>query len=350
MPFRLGSTRPSDHRTYVVRTVRRVHKRTVGPKGLSACPKREVSTSVLTTHGVHLRVPNTLMPPPAPTPPVLAQAPICVTCGVQYPPTPKPPARCIICDEPRQWVPPEGQQWTTPAALAEEHTNRIEEAEPNLFAIYTEPHFGIGQRALLVRTPEGNVLWDCVTLLNEATRERITELGGIAAIAVCHPHYYSAMAPWAAAFDCPIYIHETNARWVVEPTERLRVFDTETVALPGGTTLIRTGGHFAGSTVLHWPTGAEGRGAMLVGDSLKTTGDMKFVSFVRSSPNDLPLSADDADYIVACLEPYDYERLYSFRRDMVLPQGAKDTVRLSAKRHRDALSGRYPGGTALAND
>lgn len=289
-------------------------------------------------------------------PPSAAEAPVCITCGVQYPPSPEPPSRCIICDEPRQWVPPEGQQWTTPSTLAKEHTNRVEQVEPDLFAIYTEPHFGIGQRALLVRTPEGNVLWDCVTLLDEPTRRRITALGGITAIAVCHPHYYSAMASWAQAFDCPIYIHRANERWIVEPSTHLRIFDTATVNLPGGTTLIRTGGHFAGSTVLHWPAGAGGRGAMLVGDSLKTTGDMRHVSFVRSSPNDLPLSADDADYIVRCLEPYPYDRLYSFRRDMILPnpedrssEGAKEIVHLSAKRHRDALSGRYPGGTALTN-
>ncbi len=274
---------------------------------------------------------------------------ICQTCGTQYPPAATLPDECTICTEPRQFVPTEGQQWTTAEDLTKTHANHVTAVEPQLHALYTEPHFGIGQRAFLVQTPDGNILWDCVTLLDAPTEARARELGGIAAIAICHPHYYSAMAEWARAFDCPICIHAADQGWVVNPAADMRYFDSETVDLPGGCTLIRTGGHFAGSTVLHWPAGAEGRGVMLVGDSLKTTADLRHVSFVRSSPNDLPLSAEDADRIVACLEPYAYDRLYSFRHEMVLPKGAKGIVHASAKLHREALAGRYPGGTALAN-
>lgn len=159
-----------------------------------------------------------------------------------------------------------------------------------------------GVRSFLVQTPEGNVWWDCITLHDEPTQQRIDKLGGLAAIAICHPHYYSGMIDWARANDCPIHLHEADRQYVAYADDHIHFFTEDQVDLPGGLTLLRTGGHFAGSTALHWPTGAEGRGVMLTGDSLKTTADLAHVSFVRSSPNDLPLAADDADHIVNCLE------------------------------------------------
>src|SRR5690242_21118587 len=92
------------------------------------------------------------------------EAPICVTCGVQFPPGPAP-ERCPICDEARQYVGHDGQRFTTMAELARDHRNRIEEVEPGLTGIGSEPSFAIGQRALLA----GGVLWDCISLLDDAT-------------------------------------------------------------------------------------------------------------------------------------------------------------------------------------
>ena len=76
----------------------------------------------------------------------------------------------------------------------------IKPEEPGLYSINTEPKFGIGQRAFLIQTTKGNVLWDCVALVDDATIARVKELGGIAEIAVSHPHYYTAMVEWSRAF------------------------------------------------------------------------------------------------------------------------------------------------------
>ena len=103
---------------------------------------------------------------------------ICRTCGVQYPDTDQPPGACPICLDERQYVGWGGQQWTTMAELAADRVVVIREEEPDLFGVGVEPSFAIGQRALLVRTPHGNVLWDCVSLLDDAARARIGELGG----------------------------------------------------------------------------------------------------------------------------------------------------------------------------
>jgi hypothetical protein len=135
---------------------------------------------------------------------------ICTACGTQYPERATPPAQCLICEEERQYVPVRGQTWTTLEALRVGHANSFREYETGLIGIGTQPQFAIGQRALLVRTPGGNVLWDCISLLDDATVTVIRGLGGIQAIAISHPHFYTTMVEWARAFDCPIHLHAAD--------------------------------------------------------------------------------------------------------------------------------------------
>src|SRR5207249_6364918 len=59
--------------------------------------------------------------------------------------------------------------------------------------ICIDPPFAIGQRALFARSAGGNLLWDCVPLLDPAVEECFQALGGISAIAISHPHYYASM-------------------------------------------------------------------------------------------------------------------------------------------------------------
>src|SRR5919206_1429521 len=121
---------------------------------------------------------------------------ICVTCGTQFADTQTQPDACPVCEDERQYLPPEGQQWTTLDVLQQDHANRIEEIEPGLTGIGTEPSFAIGQRALLVQREQGNILWDCISLIDDRTVSAIEERGGISAIAISHPHYYSSMVEW----------------------------------------------------------------------------------------------------------------------------------------------------------
>src|SRR5262245_27507618 len=118
---------------------------------------------------------------------------ICTTCGTQYADSDQPPAVCDICEDERQYTKVTGQQWKTLDRLPLTHRNSIRYKESGLIGIGIEPHFAIGQRALLVRTPKTNVLWDCVSLLDLALVEMVKGLGGISAIAISHPHYYSSM-------------------------------------------------------------------------------------------------------------------------------------------------------------
>src|SRR4051794_27190430 len=187
---------------------------------------------------------------------------ICVTCGTQFAETAHEPEHCPICDDERQYVGPHGQQWTTLTGLQSGHTNIIAALEPGVESIVTEPKVAIGQRAHLIQSPGGNVLWDCITLIDDATVAAVRARGGISAIAISHPHYYSTMAEWAHAFDAPVYLHAADAEWVMRPDPSVVFWEGETRPLWDGMTLIRGGGHYEGGTMLHWPAGADGAGVL----------------------------------------------------------------------------------------
>ncbi|SEN17322.1 hypothetical protein SAMN05444354_13278 [Stigmatella aurantiaca] len=262
---------------------------------------------------------------------------LCSTCGTSYPESPTPPPRCPICEDERQYMPRGGQTWTTPEALARGQTNSWRELEPGLFAIHTQPGFAIGQRALLLRTPVGNILWDCVALLDGATEMIVRALGGLSAIAISHPHFYSCMQDWARAFQCPIHLHSADAQWVMRPDPHIQSWSGETLKLGEQVTLIRLGGHFPGGTVLHWSAGADQRGALLSGDIVQVASDTSRVSFLWSYPNMMPLSAGTVRRIAATLAPWRFERVYgAFPGREVLQRGG-DAVASSARRYIELL-------------
>ncbi|HEX7022496.1 MAG TPA: hypothetical protein VF171_06540 [Trueperaceae bacterium] len=269
---------------------------------------------------------------------------ICVTCGSQFGASEAPPAHCPICEDERQYVGHDGQLWTTLAELGGNHRNRVELLEPALTGIGTEPEFAIGQRALLVQTSEGNVLWDCISLLDEATRAAVERLGGLSAIAISHPHFYSSMIEWAHAFDAPVYLHAADRQWVMRPDPAIRFWVGETQQLFGGLTLVRGGGHFEGGTVLHWPQGAGGRGALLCGDIISPAADRRYVSFMYSYPNRIPLPAAEVRRIAATMEPYAFDRIYGGWWGQVVSTAGKEALRLSAERYVRALAGILPPG------
>ncbi|WNG27059.1 MBL fold metallo-hydrolase [Cystobacter fuscus] len=262
---------------------------------------------------------------------------LCSTCGTSYPESTRPPERCPICEDERQYVPRGGQTWTTPEALARGHVNSWREFEPGLLAIHTQPGFAIGQRALLLRTPAGNILWDCVALLDAATEAIVRALGGLRAIALSHPHYYTCMQDWARAFDCPIHLHDADAQWVMRPDAHIQFWKGETMALGEQLTLLRLGGHFPGGTVLHWAAGADQRGALLSGDIVQVAGDTSRVSFLWSYPNMMPLSAGTVRRIAATLAPWRFERIYGSFPGRETLEGGSDTVARSARRYIELL-------------
>jgi hypothetical protein len=203
---------------------------------------------------------------------------ICVQCGTQFGETADQPSRCPICKDERQFVRHGGQEWTTLERLADEHHNRFEDEAPQLLGIGTDPEFAIGQRALLLQSPGGNLLWDCISLLDDKTIAEVRAHGGIRAIAISHPHYYSSMVEWSERLDAQIFLHAADRKWVMRESPRIQFWEGTTQPLWDGLTLINCGGHFDGGTVLHWPAGATRKGALLTGDIIQVVQDTAVTS------------------------------------------------------------------------
>jgi len=262
---------------------------------------------------------------------------ICTTCGTQHAPSDAPPAGCGTCQDSRQYVNVLGQSWTTLDALRRTHMNAWRQYEPGLLGVGTVPAFAIGQRALLLRMPSGNVLWDCISLLDDATVAIVRALGGIATIAISHPHYYAAMAEWAHAFDAAVLLHEADRAHVMRPDAAIEFWSGDRRTIAPGATLLRLGGHFAGATVLHWAAGAGGAGALLSGDIVQVGPDRQ-VSFMRSYPNLIPLDAGSVRHIAAMLATYPFEPIYGAWWDRNVPRSGKPVLERSVARYLAAIS------------
>lgn len=265
---------------------------------------------------------------------------ICRTCGTQHAAADTPPERCRICDEERQYVLETGQAWTTIEALRLSHRIAFRQYEPHLIGVGMEPAFAIAQRALLLRHPDGNILWDCVSLVDDAAVTLINAVGGIRAIAVSHPHYYTSVVDWSRAFDdAPIYLHAADHEWCLRPDAAIRHWKEDRLTIAAGVTLVRAGGHFEGATFLHWSHGAGGAGALLTGDTIQVAADRRSVSFMYSYPNYIPLPAADVERIDELVAPLQFERVYGAWWDRFIAADAKPIVHDSARRYLRAVGG-----------
>jgi glyoxylase-like metal-dependent hydrolase (beta-lactamase superfamily II) len=264
---------------------------------------------------------------------------VCKACGTSFPDAAQPPVQCPICDDERQYVPAAGQEWIAREALVAEHRNAWHLHEPGLYSLQTVPAFAIDQRAFLLRTPAGNVLWDCIAVLDTATEALIHSLGGLSAIAISHPHYYTTMQDWAAAFGAPIYLHAADRQWIMRPDPAIRLWEGDAQELSPGVTLVRGGGHFPGGTVLHWAGGAAGKGALLVGDILRVTPGADRISFMWSYPNMMPLPAAEIRRIAERVSAWPFERIYGAFHGQDILGNAHAIVGQSAARYIELLEG-----------
>jgi hypothetical protein len=259
---------------------------------------------------------------------------VCKACGTQYPPSDAPPPACPICEDPRQYIPhDEGQVWLTWDDVRSTHDADVRD-DNGILGVGCTPSFAIGQRALLVESGAGNVLWDCISYLDDELVARVGAQGGLTAIAISHPHYYSAMVEWAHAFECPIILHEAERKWVMRPDAAVRFWSGEAYALGGGLTLVRCGGHYEGAQVLHW---AE-RGALLAGDVVQVIPDRSHVGFMYSYPNLIPLPAATVQRIATALEPFRFETIYGAWWDRFVAADGSTVVRRSADRYVRAVT------------
>ena len=118
----------------------------------------------------------------------------------------------------------------------------------------------------------------------------------------------------------------------MRPDPTMRTWEG-TVELAPGVTVIQCGGHFEGSAVLHWADGAEGRGVLLVGDTMTVVQDRRYVSFMRSYPNFIPLAAEAVHRIAEAVHAFPFDRIYGGWWDSVVPSEGQIAVERSAARY-----------------
>ncbi len=233
----------------------------------------------------------------------------------------------------------DGQDWTTFEDLQSRCQIGIVLQERGLTSFHIEPSFGIGQRAFLLQTGEGNILWDCLSMFDATAAEHIRRRGGLQYICISHPHYYTAMTEWSREFgNVPIYLHRDDAQWVKGSSPNIEFWPGDSKRLLAGVRAIRCGGHFPGASVLHWPAGAEGKGVLLSSDTIQVAPDRSHVGFMWSYPNWVPLGPREAKRVVTALEPYAFDRIYGAFPKLTIASGAKQVIAKSLKRHLHAMS------------
>jgi len=263
----------------------------------------------------------------------------CEQCGAQFPESAEQPSGCPVCEDERQFVNWKGQTWFRREELTK-NRKLVWRDDLGLAGIGVESGFAIGQRALLVREADGCVMWDCVPLVTRDAIDYVRSLGGLKAIAVSHPHFYGAVADWSEAFGgVPVYLHGDDRGFVTRPHPAIVPWTGDSHRLSDDILLVRTGGHFAGGTILHWRAGAEGRGALLTGDVAMVAMDRRSLSFMYSFPNYIPLNAAAVRRIWAAVEPLAFDRIYGAWWGRNVADHAKAAFEMSVRRYIAAISG-----------
>ncbi|KAI5247243.1 metallo-beta-lactamase family protein [Aureobasidium subglaciale] len=248
---------------------------------------------------------------------------LCPTCGTQFDTPADNPASgyCRICDDPRQYIPATGQVWTSLKAEAGKHETKWkqDEHDTRIWSIWAEPKLGIGQRALLLQTSHGNVLWDCIAYLDQSLIDFVKPFPslsfsrGLSAIIISHPHFYTTHITWSSIFSCPIYTHALDKTWLSRtstPSSKRMLLEDKYTEVVKGVTAIQVGGHFEGSMVLHWD------GHLFIADTFvnvpsgfyrkdRPKGTTSF-SFMWSIPNMIPLPPDIIHEMWKAVKPYDF--------------------------------------------
>ena len=257
---------------------------------------------------------------------------ICTACGTQFPLDNNTPELCPVCNDDRQYVPETGQTWTDLDDLSNNYSVITKKLNDSLYELKMVPSFAIGQRAFLVLTPGGNILWDCIPLLNEPTIEFIKSKGGLKAIAFSHPHYYTTMNEWADIFDCPIYIHQNDEKWIMNKGNHVSLWPGIEKELWDDVRIINIGGHFPGSCILHIPF-LSPKGVVLCGDTFYISPSKKHMAAMYSYPNRIPLPLHEVQRIKKQMLLLQFDTMHGFYDFQNIYLDAKEILETSLAKY-----------------
>lgn len=257
---------------------------------------------------------------------------ICKLCGTRFADDKLESNQCRVCLDDRQYIGKHGQEWVSYNELRKKYKMKINSLNTNIYDFTLQPSFAIGQKAHFITTHSGNFLWDCVPLIDENSVSLINEKGGLKAIAISHPHYYSLMAEWASQFNCPIYLHSDDREWVMDTTSNIIFWEGDYLSLSEDVTIIRTGGHFPGSTILHYEDNA--KGTVFCGDTIYLSRDRRHISAMYSYPNVIPLHSEKLFNVFNTIAELEFDSLYGAFEWQNIHKGAKTILSNSLIRYR----------------
>lgn len=218
--------------------------------------------------------------------------------------------------------------------------------DPKVFTITTHPPFAIGQRAFFIKTPHGNILWDLVALLDDYTKWFIESHGGLAAVVISHPHYYTTHAYWASVFGCPVYVAIEDRVWLshdIDATDIYEWITSGTRLIVPGVIAIKVGGHFDGSLCLHVQEHEPRTNRLYISDSLVTVpsangpfthppNGVSSYAFMWSIPNMIPITPKAIRGICDALQPFEFESTHgAFKGQDVSGTNVKRRIMDSAR-------------------
>jgi len=269
---------------------------------------------------------------------------ICVNCGLQHAEDAAVPAHCLNCRDERESMTHKPQRWTTLDEMYGHYRNVFVPLGEGVTGLVTAPTFGIGPEVFLVETAAGRVLWDCFAYIDDSTVTEIKHAGGLSAIVISHPHMFGSVVEWSHVLGkVPVFIHEDNQPWMPRPDPVIHWWKGESLQIDSALTVIRIGGHFPGSSVLYWREGAGGKGALFTGDGILPVEDRRWVSFMYSYPNLIPVGRRAVEKIVDAVSRLQFDRIYggpmygSGGGRPIIQTGAKEVVFRSAKRYLEHL-------------
>lgn len=263
---------------------------------------------------------------------------ICETCGLQHAPSIEPPNECKVCNDERQYIGWNGQQWTTRDDLESGHRVAFT-VEDGVTTMHVEPSFAIGQRAFLIPHSKGLVMWECLSLVTPDAVARIKVMGKVTALAISHPHFYSAMVDWSDALGgVPIYLHANDADWPRRSSRHIRYWQGERLKLADDIELVLLGGHFAGSTGLWWKSGPRLGGSLFPGDAVQVVMDRQRATFMYSYPNMIPLGPAALGALERRVAPLEFEDVFGFSPGRQMIGDAKFKIEQSFSRIRNAMA------------
>lgn len=187
---------------------------------------------------------------------------VCTNCGF-WQKFFEMPSYCPVCVDYRHVLPANGWSFSGLEEARGLGRSLFEEIEAGIFRYGTETPLGISPLGYVVVRPDGNVGFEGTGWYDDAALEHIESIGGISYLSASHPHSYGALWQLRERFEPEVILQADDLVWATAfpPTwtfdDRLRIGDD--------VELIRTGGHFAGHTILNLSE----RGIVFAGDALK---------------------------------------------------------------------------------